>query len=190
MNARPILEKSPMESNIAKLPHAAHDFSIDPPPRLGRSRHASPIGEILIMAGRLTEVEVMRVLKAQTVDPLCFGELAIKLGLLGETDVRHALAQQFSYPYLSERDARVSGELFTAFRPFSKDVEQLRDLRSNLNLRWFRRNRRSLAMVIAAVGGAVMVVRKNRTPLAEIRAVQEQCETAGAQLVGSVFNRY
>lgn len=297
------------------LPHAAlggQEPVLDPPRTL-RARRTSPIGEILIVSGKLTEVDVKRILKAQSDEPIRFGELAIKLGLLDDGDIRHALARQFSYPYLDERTAKVSRELFTAFRPFSRDVEQLRDLRSKLILTWFRRNRQGLAMVgtrtgsgcsyltanlgvlfaqtgvntlivdadlrtprqhvmfraanrigltdvlsgrnaaeaivpieelpglsllpsgalapnpqellvgdelpelmhalsrkyavvlvdtspcllsadaqtvISAVGGAAIVVRKDRTPLAEISIVQEQCETAGAQLVGSIFNRY
>jgi protein-tyrosine kinase len=304
-----------VESNIAKLPHLGQTDQ-DPaatPPRAARARRTSPLGEMMILAGKLTEVDVKRILKAQVAEPLLFGELAVKLGLLNEADVRHGLARQFSYPYLDERNARVSLELFTAFRPFSPAVEQLRDLRSKLILGWFRRNRQGLAIVgaragagcsyitgnlgvlfaqtgvntliidadlrtprqhgmfrtsnrigltdvlsgaqaadavtkvdglpglslmssgtlvpnpqellvgdelpgllnvlardypvvlvdtspclmssdaqtvISAIGGAAMVVRKDRTPLSEVRAVQDQCETAGAQLIGSIFNRY
>jgi protein-tyrosine kinase len=304
-----------VESIIEKLPNRvdAAPQSVPGVPRAMRARRAHRLGEILMVSGKLSEVQVMRVLKAQAAEPMHFGELAVKLGLIGQADLRRALATQFSYPYLDERTAKLGREVFTAFRPFSRDVEHLRDLRSNLILRWFRRDQHGLAMVgtrsgsgcsyltanlgvlfaqtgaktlivdadlrtprqhllfqadnrfgltdalsgqdkrkaivpikelpglsllpsgtlapnpqellvgddlpklmqvlsrefavvlvdtspcllsadaqtvISAVGGAAIVVRKDRTPLAEIRVVQEQCETAGAQLIGSIFNRY
>ncbi|MBK6974868.1 MAG: chain length determinant protein tyrosine kinase EpsG [Sterolibacteriaceae bacterium] len=107
------------------------------------------IGAILIDAGRLTLEDAERILRKQKEDGLRFGEAAIKLGLLAEVDIQFALARQFDYPYLVPGESNVSGELVAAYQPFSRQVEALRALRSQLMLRWFNGNldRRAISIV-------------------------------------------
>jgi len=109
------------------------------------------IGAILVDNGRLTPENAERILRLQKDEGLRFGEAAIRLGLLSEDDIRHALSHQFDYPYLPVDDTSLSKELVAAYQPFSPSVENLRALRSQLMLRWFDSdaNRKALAIVSA-----------------------------------------
>lgn len=114
-----------------------------------------PIGAILMDKGLLTPEGAQSILKFQGEAGLPFGDAAIRLGLLAESDIRFALAQQFDYAYLPLTGERpVSEELLAAYQPFSHEVEDLRALRSQLLLRWFdpEAGRRALALVGTAPG--------------------------------------
>ena len=117
--------------NIATMPESI----------ISRAVHATSsntsIGALLIDSGRLSADAAERILKLQKESGLRFGEAAIRLGLLTETDIQHALSRQFDYPYLMAGDDSVSKEVVAAFTPFSPTVERLRALRSQLMLRLF-----------------------------------------------------
>ena len=55
------------------------------------------IGEIMLGKGRLTPMQIERILVDQAQSKLRFGEIAIKLGFATPRDVEEALAQQFGY---------------------------------------------------------------------------------------------
>ncbi|MBS1142141.1 MAG: epsG [Proteobacteria bacterium] len=112
------------------------------------------IGAILIDNGRLTPDAAERILKLQKEQGLRFGDAAIQLGLLNESDIQQALSRQYDYPYLMPGDDRVSEEVIAAFKPFSPIVEQLRALRSQLMLRWFdgEAGHKTLAVISAGRG--------------------------------------
>ncbi len=101
-------------------------------------RHLS-LGSILIQHGLLTDADARRVLQVQKQRRLRFGEAAVQLGLLSDEDLRYALSRQFDYPYLRDGSARqsVDADLIAAHEPFSRRVEALRSIRSQLLLRWF-----------------------------------------------------
>jgi chain length determinant protein tyrosine kinase EpsG len=99
--------------------------------------NSSSIGAILVNAGRLSEENVARILEAQVQQQNHFGEAAINLGLLTDDDVRFALSRQFNNLYLPAGDSSLSPHLIAAYKPFSPAVEHLRELRSQLMLRWF-----------------------------------------------------
>lgn len=107
------------------------------------------IGAILIDSGRLTPEDAERILRKQKAEGLRFGEAAVALGLLQEEDIQFALARQFDYPYLIPGESNISGELVSAYKPFSRQVEALRALRSQLMLRWFNGapERRAISIV-------------------------------------------
>lgn len=112
--------------------------------------NARPIGAILMGAGLLSPESAERILKLQKEAHLPFGDAAIQLGLLSESDIRFALAQQFDYPYLSASGEKpLSEELVAAYQPFGHPVEQLRVLRTQLMQRCFDKaaGRRALAIV-------------------------------------------
>jgi chain length determinant protein tyrosine kinase EpsG len=110
------------------------------------------IGAILIKAGRLTRENAERILVLQRVQGLRFGDAAIQLGLLTQSDIEFALSRQFVYPYLLRGESDVSEHMVAAYAPFSTQVETLRALRSQLILRWFdsNPNRKAMAIVSAA----------------------------------------
>jgi receptor protein-tyrosine kinase len=111
------------------------------------------IGAILMDAGLLKAEDAERVLKLQKVENLRFGDAAIKLGILTESDIRYALSYQFDYVYLpSTEDKPVSEELVAAYQPFSHEVEQLRMVRSQLMLRWFEKERHKTVLAVVSAG--------------------------------------
>lgn len=109
------------------------------------------IGAILLDSGRLKVEDAERILRLQREGNLRFGDAAIKLGLLTEADIQHALSRQFNYPYLLRGSSKVSESIIAAYEPFSAQVEALRTLRSQLMLRWFDgAERKALAIVSPA----------------------------------------
>jgi protein-tyrosine kinase len=120
-------------------------------PRLPALRTAlseeQQIGALLIDSGKLLPEDAERVLNLQKTAGLRFGEAAVKLGLVTEADVQKVLSAQFSYPYLHGTDSGIAHEVVAAYSPFSRQVETLRALRSQLMLRWFDPERKMLAVV-------------------------------------------
>jgi receptor protein-tyrosine kinase len=112
------------------------------------------IGAILIDAGKLKPEDAERVLRLAQETGIRFGDAARELGLVTQHDIDAALSRQFDYPYLTPGESAVSEEVVAAFQPFSRRVEALRVLRSQLLLRWFNTDpaRKALAVVSAARG--------------------------------------
>lgn len=112
------------------------------------------IGAILVDAGRLKAEDAERIFKAQREHGMRFGDAAVKLGLITDTDIQYALSRQYDYPYLQRGESRVSEEVISAYSPFSPTVESVRALRSQLMLRWFDTDaeRKALAIVSAESG--------------------------------------
>lgn len=115
------------------------------------AREAS-IGRLLLDMGKLTLEDAERVLRLQKDEGLRFGDAAQKLGLITEADIRQALSLQFDYPYLQPGQGNFDPKLVAAYQPFSAQVEGLRALRSQLMLRWFSKDCKSLALVSANSG--------------------------------------
>jgi protein-tyrosine kinase len=108
------------------------------------------IGSILVDSGRLTQEETERILQEQRIGRQRFGDAGIALGLLTPADIEYALSNQFSYPYLLRGQSMVSEELIAAYDPFSKQVESLRALRSQLVMRWFSTGERRSALAVTS----------------------------------------
>lgn len=105
------------------------------------------IGKILLDMGKITPAEAERILRLQKESGLRFGDAALKLGLITETDIQLVLAQQFDYPYLQPGQGNHPPELVVAYQPFGAQVEIFRAIRSQLMLRWFASDHKSLAIV-------------------------------------------
>ena len=104
------------------------------------------IGKLLLDAGKLKQADLERVLKLQHEQDIRFGEAAVKLGLVSEADIQHALSYQFEYPYSSDAREGLSPELVAAAAPNGKKAETLRSVRSQLLLRWFHGGHKTLAI--------------------------------------------
>ncbi|MDZ4212963.1 MAG: chain length determinant protein tyrosine kinase EpsG [Methylotenera sp.] len=113
---------------------------------------ASKIGRLLLQLGKIAPEDTDKILRVQQEHGLLFGDAALKLGLISEADIGQVLAMQFNYPYLQVGQGGYSDELVAAYQPFSKQVEALRALRSQLMLRWFNESNKSLAIVSANAG--------------------------------------
>lgn len=125
--------------------------SINVPVSASPARDSS-IGRLLLQLGKITLADSENILNAQQEYGLRFGDAALKLGLIKESDIRQVLALQFNYPYLQVGQGDYSDELIAAYQPFSKQVEALRALRSQLMMRWFSEGYKSLAIVSANAG--------------------------------------
>lgn len=110
------------------------------------------IGKQLLDAGKLSPEDAERVLRFQKENGLRFGEAALQLGLVTEKDIRQVLARQFDYPYLTPGNGEFSERLVAAYQPHSRQVEELRALRSQLLLRWFESGHKTLAILSAHPG--------------------------------------
>jgi chain length determinant protein tyrosine kinase EpsG len=106
----------------------------------------SSIGGMLLESGKITPDDAETVLRMQKELGIRFGEAAQRLGLITEADIQQVLARQFDYPYLQQDEGAYSKKLVAAYQPFSRQVETLRAVRSQLMLRWFSR-RKSLVLV-------------------------------------------
>jgi len=65
------------------------------------------MGVILVKAGRLTPENAERILRLQREKGLRFGDAAIELGLLTQSDIQFALSRQFVYPFLQSGESKV-----------------------------------------------------------------------------------
>ena len=108
------------------------------------------IGALLVDAGKITPEDAERILRYARDHKQRFGDAAIALKLVSDDDIQQVLAKQFEYPYLQPGESSVSDEVVAAWTPFSKQVEALRALRSQLLLRWFSEAEKSLAIVSPA----------------------------------------
>ncbi len=117
-------------------------------PTAAGGRH---IGAILMDEGKLTASDAEQVLARQRELGWRFGEAAIELNLITDSDLRQALAKQYEFPYLVSGPDGVSKELIAAWNPFHPTVEELRAVRTQLLMRWFNpeAGRRTLAITSA-----------------------------------------
>lgn len=121
------------------------------PPATEVPKDEQLLGDLLVQLGKLKQLDVARILITQDEKNIAFGEAAKRLGLVSELDIQQALAQQFDYPYLHKSNELTAGKklsqaLFAAYAPFSEKGEILRNLRSQLLMRWFDKGNRTLAI--------------------------------------------
>ena len=110
------------------------------------------IGKLLIDAGKIQIHDVEKIIHFQQDEGLRFGEAALSLGLIDAEDLRHTLAKQYDYAYLSDDSEQFSKELIAGYSPFSPEAEVFRAVRSHLSLRWFNREHRAISIVSAGAG--------------------------------------
>lgn len=109
------------------------------------------IGRALLDNGKISATDVESILRLQNEQGLRFGDAAVKLGLVKDSDILQALAQQFDHSWLPANSSAVAPELVAALQPDSPVVESLRLLRSQLTLRWFS-GRKSLVITSPTEG--------------------------------------
>jgi chain length determinant protein tyrosine kinase EpsG len=107
------------------------------------------IGDIIRETKNLNEDQVRSIVEHQREHGVRFGEAAVALGYVTDSDVVFALSQQFHYPYAPDSRSDASPELVAATQPFSKQAEAFRAIRSQLMMRVFQANepKRALAVV-------------------------------------------
>jgi receptor protein-tyrosine kinase len=110
------------------------------------------IGKLLLESGKIKTGDVERILQLKKTRNMRFGEAAVSLGLATSADIVQVLASQYDYPYLQKGEGNFNGELVSAYNPFSRQVEALRSLRSQLLLRWLDADHKALAIVSPQAG--------------------------------------
>jgi len=112
----------------------------------------SSIGRLLLQLGKISSADAERIVQTQQEKGLRFGDAALKLGMITESDIRQVLSMQFNYPYLHSGQGNYGAELVAAYQPFSSQVEALRALRSQVMMRWISEGYKSLAIVSVNAG--------------------------------------
>jgi protein-tyrosine kinase len=103
------------------------------------------LGKILVDAGHLRSEDVERVVETQERLDVRFGEAAVSLQLVTDDALRHALAAQSGEAVV--HDAAPAEELYALYEPSSAYSAALDRLRTQLLLRWFKADRKLLAVV-------------------------------------------
>jgi protein-tyrosine kinase len=91
------------------------------------------IGNILIEKGLIDLPQASKIAEFQSTSGLKFGEAAIKLGFVNETDINNALSSQFKYTYIDTNSSFLE-QFF--LKKYIKNQNELRNLRTELILRW------------------------------------------------------
>lgn len=106
-----------------------------PASRSGVSVDENAIGSFLVKRGVLNAEDIEQIIELQREANIRFGEAALRLGLLEESELRYALSRQFNYSYVLPADGYAySEELVAALDPFGDRAEQFRCIRSQLLL--------------------------------------------------------
>ncbi len=111
------------------------------------------LGEIFKETRKLDASQVEAILAHQKQNATLFGESAVALKLVSQSDVLWALSQQFHYPYALAGRKQFNAELITATTPFSSVSETFRSIRSQLIRRFQQDPQRRALAVVSADGG-------------------------------------
>lgn len=108
------------------------------------------IGQILVARGSLKEEDLAEISDYARHNALPIGEAAVARNLISQQDLDQALAHQFRFPYLQPGKCKLSKELITAYKPFSRKAEMFRYARAQLMLGSLEKERKILAIVSPA----------------------------------------
>jgi chain length determinant protein tyrosine kinase EpsG len=122
---------------------------------------ATRLGTQLLERRTLSAEDVARIMASQRETGQLFGETAVALGLLTREGLRRALAEQFAYPYVEVAGSALNPSLVSAHKPFSAQAESFRTLRSELLLRWFDQQHRTIAITLPRASHGASVVAAN-----------------------------
>lgn len=146
-------------------------------PKIGK------VGRLLLGLGKITAKDTKKILSEQKKNGLLFGDAALKLGLINQSDIQQVVALQFNYNYLQAGQGNFHDDLISVYTPFIKKAEAYRALRSQLMMKWFKKGNRVLAIgsanrqegvsyltanlgvVFAQLGARTLIIEANmRTP--------------------------
>ncbi len=106
------------------------------------------MGEVLVKAGRLAPQDAERIMHLQREQGLRFGQAGLRLALLTQADIDFALSRQFDYPFLVRGKSNIGESVVAAYEPRHPLVERLRELRTQLMLRWFNGSHAHKALAV------------------------------------------
>lgn len=116
-------------------------------------RREQRIGSILAADGKLDSSHIGQVLRLQQQRrDLRFGEAALSLGLITREDLSSALARQYEFPCQRLNGSSVSPDLIAYRDALHPGVERLRELRTQLLIRWSGLGNEPRALAIVSPG--------------------------------------
>lgn len=110
------------------------------------------LGALLVRSGRLSTDDAERVMDLQRREGWRFGEAALRLKLISERELRRALYRQYGVPAADANGGRLAESLVAVRRPSHAGTDQLRELRTQLLIRWLHRHD------IVSEGGKPLVI--------------------------------
>lgn len=105
------------------------------------------LGELFLQKGLLTVQQIEQIAQEQKLKKLRFGDAALSLGLLSQTEIDSALGEQFGYSSKELLNGVADPGLRFLHAPFSKEAEEIRRLRSELLLRFSTQDKISIALI-------------------------------------------
>jgi len=123
---------------IMKMDTLDHLLHFPPSGRGVRTVKTDNLGSILVGEGKLTPGEAEQIMELQQREGWRFGEAALRLSLISERDLTEALHKQYDLPSIYPGDEGVSEELVSAYQQHHPRTEELRALRTQLLIRWYR----------------------------------------------------
>ena len=105
------------------------------------------MGEILVESGKLSNVDIDKIIDYQRENGLYFGEAAVDLKLVSPDDILQALSRQFGYTYGQGGDDASCQEKVMASAPFGERAEEFRAIREQLLSTWLNQDQKILAIV-------------------------------------------
>jgi protein-tyrosine kinase len=116
-------------------------------------RDGERLGDLLRAQGVLNDRQVEEVLRFQSETGLAFGDASVKLGFLTTRDLKQHIARQRGYPYVESKGGSLAAPaLVAARRPFSRQSDAIREIRSRLKEAWLGTGRKSVAVVSSCAG--------------------------------------
>jgi len=115
-------------------------------------RSEDALGKLLYNSGKIKESDVQTILQYALKKGLRFGEAAVKLRLIEQSDVDRALAAQIGGSYVADGQSDISREVIAAYSPSAPKVEALRSLRARLMLGSLGLTANAMAIVSSSSG--------------------------------------
>lgn len=115
------------------------------------------IGELLLQAGKLRPEDADRVLREQRLSGLRFGDAAIKLKLVTQSDIDEVLSMQFDFSVVDNSNNVVDPKVFTAYSTQTRETEYFRSLRGQLAIRWLSENQMLAISSVRGKAGTTLV---------------------------------
>ncbi|MET0321716.1 MAG: chain length determinant protein tyrosine kinase EpsG [Duganella sp.] len=110
------------------------------------------IGAILIKTGKLSVADAEEVMRVSVERNMRFGDAALEMGKVTQSDIDLALSRQYDYPYLLRGESAISEHVVAAYEPFTSRVESMRALRNQLMWRWFETGAERHSLAVCGAG--------------------------------------
>jgi receptor protein-tyrosine kinase len=114
---------------------------------LGQSKS---LGSILLAQGKLNPITLAEVIRVQEREGCRLGEAALRLSLISEEDLHEALCRQYDLP--TAMPIGLADELIAMHEPYHPSTEELRVLRTRLELGWRQSGEKRRILAVLSPG--------------------------------------